>query len=115
MVSGKYNRVKGHTFEREVAAALRVAMKDPAIKRSIQYRGGASDGADVIAGPFHIECKRQKKPRIGAAYEQACKDCPEGGYPMAVTKANRSEALATLALVDFLDLLTELWELREAK
>ena len=112
MVSGKYNRVKGHTFEREVAAAFREALSDPTIKRTIQYRGGASEGADVVAGPFHIECKRQKQPRILSAYEQAARDCAEGGYPVAVTKASRADALVTLSLEDFLEIVTELWELR---
>lgn len=115
MPSGRYNRDKGHGFEREVAKLLGESIGDPTVRRTFQYRGGAQDGADVVAGPFHIECKRTKQPRILAAYEQAVEATPKGGYAVAVTKANRSEALATLALADFCELVSELWELRGAQ
>ena len=112
MVSGRYNRIKGHTFEREVAALFREALGDDSIRRTLQTRGGAQDGADVVAGPFHIECKRQKKPRIVSAYEQAVEATPKGGYSVAITQGNRCLPLVTLSLDDFLELVTELWELR---
>jgi len=111
MANGKYNRIKGHTFEREVAKLFGEALSDLTIKRSIQYRGSATDGADVIADPFWIECKRQKKPRIVAALEQSEKDCPEGFIALAVTKANRDEAVVSIRLPDFLELVSE-WRVR---
>ena len=107
LANGKYNRIKGHTFEREIAALFCDALGDPTIRRTLQTRGAAEDGADVVADPFWIECKRQKKPRIVAALEQSERDCPKGWMPVAITKANREPAIVSLRLTDFLDLVKE--------
>lgn len=112
-MTGKYNRQKGATFERQLAAFFRDIFPDvEGIKRGLQYRGG-QEAPDVEGLPaLWVEAKRQKMPNIRAAYRQALAGCPKNKMPVAITKANRDETLVTLSLDDFGELLSEWWQLK---
>ena len=110
MPSGSYARKKGADFERELVHLFRDAMPGAPVKRGLQCRG--AEMADVDCPVFWVEAKRMKRPNIRAAYKQATGDCAKGKIPLAVTRANREEALVTLSLDDFLDLVGEWWEMR---
>ena len=103
---GKYQRTKGHNFERWVAKALRIFYPDA--KRGFQTRGGGAEEADVINTPFHIECKVGKSHNIRKAWEQA-RDDTNGDAPIAVCKEDRKEILVTMEWSTFMEFL----ELRE--
>ena len=107
-MGGKHARNKGHRFEREVAKDLGEAMGRE-VRRTIQFRGGATEGSDVVCEPFSIECKHYKKlgGLIARAYEQAQRDCKEGFIPIAVCKGDRQEPLVTMGYADFLDFIKE--------
>jgi len=107
-MGGKHSRDKGHRFERQVAKDLGEAMGRE-VRRTIQFRGGATEGSDVVCSPFSIECKSYKKlgGLIARAYEQAQRDCKEGFIPIAVCKAARLEQLVTMGYADFLDFVRE--------
>jgi len=111
MPSGKYNRKKGADFERELVHLFRDAMPGAPVKRGLQCRG--AEMADVDCPVFWIEAKRMKRPNIRAAYKQASDDCGKGKIPVAITRANREDALVTLSLDDFLDFVGEWWVSRE--
>jgi hypothetical protein len=114
MVSGAYNRKKGHDFERECAKQFREVMPDTTIKRGIQTRGGAEDKVpDIIMPVFAPECKRTKQPNIRKAYEQAVEACPKGKIPCAITRANGQAPLFTLSMADMLDFIGEWYGSRE--
>jgi hypothetical protein len=55
---GKYQRTKGHNFERLVAKMFRRWW--PEARRGYQYRDGA-EAPDVVGTPFWVECKNHKK------------------------------------------------------
>lgn len=107
-MGGKHSRDKGHRLERLVAKDFGEVLKRE-IQRTIQFRGGATEGSDVVAEPFSIECKHYKKlgGLIVRAYEQAKRDTKEGFIPIAICKGDRQEPLVTMGYADFLDFVKE--------
>lgn len=101
-------RAKGHRFERRVAADATEVMGQQ-VNRTIQFRGGQSDGSDVVVKPFAIECKHYKKlgGLINRAYEQAKRDAKEGYIPICICKGDRQEPLVTMGYDDFWKLIKE--------
>lgn len=108
---GKYSRLKGANYERELVHRFREAMPGVEVKRGLQSRGGG-EVPDIDVAPFWPEAKRMKKPNILAALRQSCRDCPPNRIPLAITKADRDESVVTMLLDDFLDLINEWHELR---
>lgn len=108
MVSGKYNREKGANFERELVQIFKKVFPGEDIKRGLQYRSGV-EAPDVECPLLWVEAKRMKRPNIKAAYKQALDACPEGRIAVAITKANREQAMATVSLEDFTEIMSVYW------
>jgi hypothetical protein len=103
MTGGRYARNKGKRGEREVATILRAHGYD--VRRGWQSRAG-SDDADVIGVPgWWVEVS------IGGAnprrkYAQAVEASAKSGRrPVAITRPDGGEWLATVALCDWLRLV----------
>lgn len=114
---GKLSRNKGRAWEQEVARGLRAIFGEE-VKRGWQARSG-SDASDIEnAAHFYVEAKHHKVVNIYAAVKQvltAQKTFKDDRWPLVVSKSNRAEPLATMLWVDFLKLLTEWWELKNAQ
>ena len=82
------------------------------MRRGLQSRGG-EEVADLECPVFWPELKRGKKPNIRGALQQAIEAAPKGRIPIAVIRDDRAEEIVTLLLNDFLDLVSEWWELKE--
>lgn len=108
-MSGSMSRRKGARFEREMVHRFREAMPTAEVRRGLQSRSG-DEVADVDCPVFWPELKRGKKPNIRAALKQAIDAAPKGRIPIAVVRDDRAEAIVTLLLDDFLDLVTEWWK-----
>lgn len=109
----KYQRDKGHRWEREVAAMFRDALPGCEAKRGMQTRGGAAEAPDVdVPGVFYIECKVGKKPPVRRALCTAVENCPKGRHPIAIIKEDRRTPYAVIPLCDLLDILGEWWQLK---
>lgn len=96
------SRRKGIDFERWVAQQYREWWPSLDV-----FRGQQGDGArdpDVNHDLLWSECKRGRRPNIRAALEQAIRDT-DGRIPVAVTKADRDQPIASLRLTDFLALV----------
>jgi hypothetical protein len=109
---GKASRVKGRAYEQDVARKLRPIY--PEARRGLQFQDG-STAPDVIAGPWHIECKKRKaRPNPLAALEQAERDCDPKRVPVAVCKQDRARATVTMRFDDWLELVAdaERWRMR---
>lgn len=99
---GKYQRDKGHNFEREVANALKPLYPD-ARRNLSQSRDG---GDDVLGTPFTIECKVGKAPSLWPALVQArkaAKDAPEKA--IVVAKRDFERPIVVMDFDLFLELL----------
>ncbi len=106
----KYQRTKGHAWEREVARRMRECMPGCNAKRGLQTQGGAADVPDVeMDGPLHIECKVGAKPPVRRALNTAVTTCPDGKIPVAVIKEDRKVPYVVLQLEDFEEFLREWW------
>lgn len=82
----KFQRDKGHSFERQVANDLADRL-GRIVRRNI---GQARDGGDdITVGPFRIECKARASIAALAWIEQAQRACKDGGKPVVVMKADR--------------------------
>lgn len=108
-------RAKGHAFEREIAHKLADVFGEA--KRGLsQCRGGTAEEPDVVLPdgvPFFVECKRQRRPNIVRALEQAQEACEPNRWAVAICQADREQATATMCLDDFTVLIREWWELRQ--
>ena len=107
-MSGATSRRKGARFERELVHRFRDAMPEAEVRRGLQSRGG-EEVADLDCPVFWPELKRGKKPNIRAALKQAIEAAPKNRIPIAVVRDDRAEAMVTLLLEDFLDLVSEWW------
>ena len=101
----KYQRTKGHNFERWVVNAL----KDAGIpaKRQLQTQGGGKQcGSDVRAPSLglELECKVGARPNVKAALEQAERDS-KSKWQVAVCKWDRQEPIVAMRWSDFVRLL----------
>lgn len=95
---GRSQRVKGATFERDIANAL-------GAKRNI---GQARDGGDDITlGRYRIECKRRKRlGTVQAWLAQAQAACAQAGdIPIVVAREDHGEALVIMRFTDAMPLL----------
>ena len=95
---GRSQRVKGATFERDIAQQL-------GAKRNI---GQARDGGDDITlGRLRIECKRRKRlGTVQAWLAQATAACDrDGDIPVVVAREDHGEALVLMRFADALPLL----------
>jgi len=104
---GKYSRDKGARFEREVANKLKRVFGPRTTRSSGQCFSGDTR-ADVDCPKIWVECKVGKRPNIKAALEQAEaaeKIADTGKTPVAICKWDRQEAIASMRLDDFIDLL----------
>lgn len=104
-------RRKGATFERELARYL--TENGVEARRGIGQARSASEVPDVEVDGYWIEAKRQIKPNIRAALEQADKAAaeahPVGGIvPVAVCRSNgdsMQRSTVTLYLDDWIELV----------
>ena len=110
-MSGASSRRKGHDFERAIVHRFREAMSEAAVKRGIQSRSGA-EVADIDLPCFWPELKRHRRTNPREALRQAVETCPKGRWPIGVCKDDEEPAFVVMGLDDFLDLVTEWWEVR---
>lgn len=101
---GASQRRKGHAFERWVARELRKLW--PQARRGYQSRGGGAEASDVEGTPFHVECKRGKRPSPRAALEQAKADT-DGRPVVCVIKDDRAEPFVVMRWGEWVELVKQ--------
>ena len=81
----------------------------------MQSRSG-SDEPDVIApSPFWIEAKRGRRTSHRAALKQATQAAPEGYWPTAICRDDRSPGIVSMQLDDWLELVAQWWALNQGR
>ena len=104
--SGSYSRRKGHSFEREVAIALRRVF--PNAERLLEFQVSQANGVDIKnTGPYRIQCKKMKKYAPLSKIKEVKCDEWLGEIPVLVTAGDSERRLACLPLDDFIDLLVK--------
>jgi hypothetical protein len=100
---GRSARIKGATFERDLAKYFTENTSLDAKRGIGQTRSGGAEVSDVDIPYVHVEAKRQKRCRIKSAMEQAVADANVNGkLPVAVTRDDRSDILCTMRLDDWI-------------
>ena len=109
---------KGKSGEREAAKAWSAAV-GCAARRGQQHCGGAEspDVAHEVAG-LHLEVKRTARSySVQRALEQARSDAKAGAVPVALTRQDRGEWIASVSLADLMALVDILaarkWQLAD--
>ncbi len=107
MVSRKGLRVKGHSFEREIANVLKEFYPDA--RRQLEYHSSDCAGVDIMhTGHYKIQCKRTKTYcSLKKIEEVICDEDFLGEVPVLITKADRGRTLVSLPLEEFLRLLRD--------
>ncbi len=102
---GKLSRTKGHSFEREIAIALRRIFPD--CRRHLEYQDAEANGVDLVnTGAYKIQCKRGKKYCSFSAIKEITADELLGEIPVLVTKGDNERVLVALPIEEFIRLLT---------
>lgn len=111
-MGGASSRRKGHNFERALVHRFAEVFGADRVRRGLQFRSGA-EAPDVEAPCLWIESKRGKRTNPRAALAQAKEaSLGKGVWPVAVCKDDNEDAVVTISLEDFLDLLREWWSTR---
>lgn len=98
---GRAARVKGHSFEREIAIKFREIGYEKAC-RLLEYQEGK--GIDLAnTGIYDVQCKRSKKYVSLAAINEI--PFADGRVPVLVAKADFGEILAAIPFKYFLELI----------
>lgn len=108
---GLMQRQKGKSFERACAKAFRAVY--PNVKRTLTQQRDSGEAPDIDAPGLWVEAKHHRRVNIQKAFEQAVDEVGRAkstSVPVAVTKDNGKDPLATLRLEDFLSILRELKE-----
>ena len=101
----KISRVRGATYEREVANEIFDSL-GVRIKRNLkQYQ--QRDEGDLILGDYLIECKRRRKIAVYEFMAQADASWEYGQTPIVIMRADGEKSLAVMHLPDLLKLLRE--------
>ena len=101
---GRGARVKGASFEREIAKLLSEKTGLDAKRGLGQARLGGSEVADVEVQFIHIEVKRQIKCNIKAAMKQAIADSTNKKKPpVVITKDDFEPVLVTMLFDDWVE------------
>lgn len=97
-------RRKGAAGELEVIELLKASGWSVARRN---FASGASGGGDVAGGPggVHVEIKRQERLNVHKAMAQAIAAAHPTEVPIVAHRRSRGDWLATLPLVDLLELL----------
>ena len=104
---GKYQRTKGHSFERQVAIALRDIY--PNAKRHLEMQMQECAGFDLDnTGPFRFQCKAMKKYAPLSMIEEV-KPSP-GIIPGLITKGDNKRPIVAIYLDDFIKILKDIGE-----
>ena len=100
---GRSARIKGASFERDLAKYFTEKTSLDAKRGIGQTRSGGAEVSDVDMPVLHIEAKRHKRCNIKAALRQAIGDASiNGKIPVAITKDDREELLCTMRLDDWI-------------
>lgn len=102
--AGRRARTKGHSFEREVAIALRHIF--PEARRHLEYQDQEANGIDLVnTGSFKIQCKKLKTYAPVNTIEEVQADRLLGDVPVLVTAADNARPMAVLDFEDFIKLV----------
>lgn len=102
---GRSARIKGATFERQLAKYFNENTTLDAKRGIGQTRSGGAEVSDVDMPILHVEAKRHKRCNIKAALRQAIEDANiNGKIPVAITKDDRADILCTMRLDDWIHL-----------
>lgn len=100
------SRTKGHSFEREIAIALRMVF--PKARRQLEYHESDCNGIDLAeTGPYKIQCKRGRKYSSLSAIKEVVADEMIGEIPVLVTKGDNERILVALPLEEFIRLISQ--------
>lgn len=109
---GRSQRVKGATWERDLAKILSAAW-DLQAMRGIGQARSATEVSDVEGTVFWVEAKHHKNPNVHTAMAQAM-EATDGRPVLVVTKQTHGQVLATMELDVFLELVAPLFRAKPA-
>lgn len=104
---GRKSRVKGSTYELEIAKILSAALHLQIERRLTQSR----DGGDDLTGlpRFAVECKRRaKSPSVLTHLRQAqrvVEDDASGRFPVVIMRGDNAPNTVTMFVPDWLELV----------
>lgn len=103
-MGGKLSRTKGHSFEREIAIALRPIF--PGARRWLENHKDDANGVDLVGtGRYRIQCKRGRKAAPLSKIREVQCDEQLGDVPVLVTQGDRDRILVAMPFEEFLRLL----------
>ena len=113
---GRGARIKGATFERQLAKYFTDNTVLEAKRGIGQTRSGGAEVSDVDMPIIHVEAKRHKRCNIKAALRQAIEDASVNGkIPVAITKDDRADILCTMRIAEWIELFNAYLKVKKIK
>jgi len=102
-MTGRYNRTKGHNYERQITKELKKIFLDAVTSRA-GARGEDPNGIDIInTGMFNIQTKAREHLNL---FEILGQDMPENsGINIVFWKRNRKSDIVAMNKTDFYKIL----------
>lgn len=108
MASGKYNRIKGHVFERSIAALFRECGWTKAARnlREVQAHHAVRHHDLENTAPFAVQCKATETQHSDMRLLDGVKLDPKSGFvfPILVRKRNGYQPTVTMKVEDVVEL-----------
>lgn len=101
----RLSRTKGHSFEREIAKALRGIF--PEARRHLENHSADANGVDLMhTGHYRMQLKRLRKFASLSAIKQVTADELMGEVPVLITKGDNERILVALPFEEFVRLIS---------
>lgn len=102
--SGRAARVKGLSFEREVANRLKHIF--PHARRHLEFQDAEANGTDLVnTGRYKIQCKKYKQYVNINKIEEVMIEDALGEIPVVVSAADGKKPMVVLPLDEFIRLV----------
>jgi hypothetical protein len=100
-------RVKGHTFERQMAKLFRDMGWEKCVTSRLESKAKDDAGIDLCnTDPFSVQCKAVEK--LGSLHDVLAKMPQDTNYNIVLHKRNRSGVIVAMTLEDFQEIVEKL-------
>jgi len=106
-MAGKASRVKGHTFERDMAKIFREMGWEKCVTSRAESKAKDDQKIDLcFTDPFNVQCKAVEN--LGSIHKVLAEMPEDTNYNVVMHKRSRSGVIVAMTLEDFAEIVNKL-------